>query len=665
YPQWLKSTLERITDRLDPASAGRDDNPEASENKRVEVDRTIKSQMIAWIITNCDDSRSVDIALQALAGAPDGLPHAPLEQCDTAALFLSRLELSYATFSATSTAPATQQLAAMSAAGRYLRGTVNWLYGGDSLPDIYDRRANYVENDRRYSLEYGAHSIWYSAYNEIMTLQHYPIEGPKIFVAIAAISFSHLDRSDERSIASIGSALDHVTSSLESHLRQGDITRSAAVLHALVKASVHYLVGRWPREEDHGQHGSLPVLLARGFVTCSYSAPNTAQAAVLALAAGAFANYTYPGGEKRTPDVDAREKRAVQVLRHYQTNKPNRHQLLGLYMFGFYSWLPGFISDGHDGHLAAITRELGSVTGGDDDFAYYIHNQDIWTMPSSFSLGDHAIKMASSCISSTSGITRNQTSAIAASLLLFFDAPYPYHSHIGLYLVALVGQCHMESKDDQILCMRAIAAQNIPAAPLRELNSVGGQSLLEHLCRTLISMDSAVTPFAAVHFGLLVARIASNEHDSLEDRQSALRPLLSLHDWSGDLQSHDPVTLSNLVSHLEEIITTKSMANSLQRTMQFVANFCSSSPNTGPDPGPSSEVPVNWSDKLKALKRQWYYQPSHEEFERLYAEQQGGSTSHPPQVMEEEPVPAPDTAKTEARPDEQPEVVDQGMSWSL
>ncbi|KAG9123326.1 hypothetical protein FRC07_015094, partial [Ceratobasidium sp. 392] len=639
------------------------------EYKNVPMD-SVTSQMLAWMITNCEDSRSVDIALQALAGAHDGLPHAPFEQCNTATLVLSRLELSCATFSATSTAPSTQQLAAISAAVRYLRGTANWFYGGYSVPaggyhrwSSYDRWENYVENDRKNRLEYGDYGKLHPACAQIMALPHHRIEDSRILVAIAAISFSHLVGGDEIFIASIGSALDHVTSSLESHLQEGGITLSATVLYALVKASVHYLVGRWPREEDHGQHGSLPVLLARVFVTYYNSAPDTAQEAALALAAGAFANYSYPGGEMPTFDVDAREKRAVQVLRHYQINKPDRGQMFALYMFGFYSWLPWFISDGHDEQLAAITRELGFFTRGDEYWIGNMLQKDIWTTPSSFSVRDYAIKAVSSFMSSTPGITRNQTSGIATSLLLFFNLRYSYQSHVGLYLVALVGLCHTESKDDQMLCMRSIVAQNIPDAPLRELSAVDGQSLLEHLCRTLISIDSAVAPLAAVHFGLLVARIASNEEDSLEDRQSALRPLLSLHDWSGDLQGHDAVTLSNLVSHLEEIIRTKSMANSLQRTMQFVANFCSSSPNTGPDPGPSSEVPTGWLEKLKELKGS--YKTSLEELERLYAEQRGGSTSHPPQVVEEESVPAPDTTETEARPEEQAEVVDQDTSWGF
>ncbi|KAG9108431.1 hypothetical protein FRC07_008445 [Ceratobasidium sp. 392] len=639
YPQWLESTLERITRRLKPASAGRDENPEA---------RTITSHMIAWILTNCDDSRSVDIALQALAGGCDDLHREPLNQCNVLALILPRLEKSYMLFESTWETLSEQQLSAVSTASRYIRTAARWRTdAGDS-----------------------AAKLLYCASQKIVMLACHLGDDASILDAAATVPFFRRDWDDAvgKDLAkSIRHALVHPASTLESHFREPGEKLSATVLHVLVGSSAtRYLVSRWPREDDHGSHSSLPLLLARVFVTCYYSAPDTAQVAALALAAGAFANYTYPGGEEPTLDVDAREKRAVQVLQHYQANKPDSDQMFALYMFGFYSWLPWFISDGHDEQLAAITREISSLTSRNKYWGGVIPSKHIWTMPPSFSVGDHAIKTASSCISSTTGMTRNQTSAIAASLLLFFNLPYSSQSHIGLYLVALVGLCHTEFKHVQMFCMRAIARQDIPFAPLGELNAVDGQSLLEHLCRTLIGMNSAVTPFAAVYFGLLVARIASGKNASLEDRQSALRPLLSLHDWSGDPQGHDPVTLSNLVSHLEEITTTKSMANSLQRTMQFVANFCSSSPNTGPDPGSSSEVPANWFWKLWDLKRQWRDEPpSLEELERLYAEQQGGSTSHPPQVVEEESVPAPDTTKTEARPDEQPEVVDQDMSWSF
>ncbi|KAG9126681.1 hypothetical protein FRC07_002410 [Ceratobasidium sp. 392] len=668
YPQWLKSTLEKIRDRLDPDNTRRNDNLEASENKLVPTD-TVTSQMVAWMVTNCEDSRSVDIALQALAGAYDDLPQVPLEQCRALSLIFSRLKLSCALFENTSEPLSAQQQVAISTACRYLRGSANCWYGDGSVRNRYDRWAYYVEGSMR-DLSYRDYPQLHPAHRKLLTLSRHRIDDSGMLVAAASLIFSHvegLDRSDrirDQELAiSASNALDHMTSALESHFHEGGTSLSATVLQALVKGSIHYLVGRWPREEDHGQHGSLPGLLARVFVTCYGTAPDTAQAAALALAAGAFANYTYPGGEEPTLDVDAREKRAVQVLQHYQTNRPDRDHMFALYMFGFYSWLPWFISDGHDEQLAAITRELGSVTGRDEYWIDSIIRQDIRTMPPSFSLRDPAIKSVSNCMSSTTGTTQNQTSAIATSLLLFFESPYSNQSHIGLYLVALVGLCHAESKDDQKLCMRAIARQRIPYAPLTDLNSVDGQSLLEYLCRTLISMNSAVSPFAAVHFGLLVACIASDEQDSLEDRQSALRPLLSLHDWSGDLQGHDPVTLSDLVSHLEEIIRTKSMANSSQRTMQFVANFCSSSPNTGPDPGPSSEGHYYSWRKLADLKDS--YEPSLEELERLYAEQQGGSTSHPPQVVEDESVPAPDTTETEARPDEQVEVVDQDTSWGF
>ncbi|KAF8669620.1 hypothetical protein RHS04_08826 [Rhizoctonia solani] len=49
----------------------------------------VASQAISWMITNCEVPRSVDVALQAIAGANKRLPREPLEECK-AALVISR-----------------------------------------------------------------------------------------------------------------------------------------------------------------------------------------------------------------------------------------------------------------------------------------------------------------------------------------------------------------------------------------------------------------------------------------------------------------------------------------------------------------------------------------------------------------------------------------------
>ncbi|KAG8792133.1 hypothetical protein FRC12_007072 [Ceratobasidium sp. 428] len=51
----------------------------------------VTSQMITWLLTNCEDTHSVDVALQAIAGARHNLACAPLMQCGVLELLAPRL----------------------------------------------------------------------------------------------------------------------------------------------------------------------------------------------------------------------------------------------------------------------------------------------------------------------------------------------------------------------------------------------------------------------------------------------------------------------------------------------------------------------------------------------------------------------------------------------
>ncbi|EUC54423.1 transmembrane protein, putative, partial [Rhizoctonia solani AG-3 Rhs1AP] len=62
--------------------AGSDDQDEPTQDM-------VTSQAISWMITNCEVPRSVDVTLQAIAGANKQLPREPLERCN-AALVISR-----------------------------------------------------------------------------------------------------------------------------------------------------------------------------------------------------------------------------------------------------------------------------------------------------------------------------------------------------------------------------------------------------------------------------------------------------------------------------------------------------------------------------------------------------------------------------------------------
>ncbi|CAE6452496.1 unnamed protein product [Rhizoctonia solani] len=63
------------------------DKPEGREEEPSQD--IVASRAIGWMVTNCEVPRSVDIALQAIAGANKQLPREPLEECN-AALAISR-----------------------------------------------------------------------------------------------------------------------------------------------------------------------------------------------------------------------------------------------------------------------------------------------------------------------------------------------------------------------------------------------------------------------------------------------------------------------------------------------------------------------------------------------------------------------------------------------
>ncbi|CAE6450993.1 unnamed protein product [Rhizoctonia solani] len=78
FVEWFKNALVMLPQIFPEAK--RDDNPKQDK---------ITSNALHWLIQNCEVPSSVDIALQAIAGANRNLPRQPLEACG-AALFISR-----------------------------------------------------------------------------------------------------------------------------------------------------------------------------------------------------------------------------------------------------------------------------------------------------------------------------------------------------------------------------------------------------------------------------------------------------------------------------------------------------------------------------------------------------------------------------------------------
>jgi hypothetical protein len=88
-PIWVGRVLEKIFDLLKPIS-DQSTNTSSAADDQVPMD-SVTSQMLSWLIVNCEDPRSIDTALQAIAGASHKLPQEPLVESGAGQMLLQRL----------------------------------------------------------------------------------------------------------------------------------------------------------------------------------------------------------------------------------------------------------------------------------------------------------------------------------------------------------------------------------------------------------------------------------------------------------------------------------------------------------------------------------------------------------------------------------------------
>ncbi|KAG9089135.1 hypothetical protein FS749_001589 [Ceratobasidium sp. UAMH 11750] len=601
-PRWVNSTLSQLRDWIEPS--GRNPGRPTTENSLVPMD-IVTSQMLAWLIRNCEDLRSVDTALQAIAGANAELPQGPLAQCE--ALYLAVIRLNTYTEPDTGSKELTaEELSQLSVALRYSRACITLMSGHD--PETHKDR--WYMTPATEDLCYWLEDRVYSKHADLFKLLDQKTGDTRMLsVAAAAAAMPLAHWKPQYRVPELGmldKALDMVISVLKGHFQDRGTKLSPSMLRLLVEASVYYLVSRWPEEGRRDSHVLLSTLLAHVFVTSYTTAPDTARAAAVTLAAAAFACDTYPGGEKPTLGDDAREKRAADVLHYYRSHHPSQDETFALFIFGFFGLLPKLILNDQDTQLAGIIPRFKKVVDDNADLNDLLtKNIEIRTLPKQFRLIDHVIKPIYSHLSSATYDSNNKFTLATACLLPLFQPSEYLVQDQRIYLAAAIALCRTKSTDHQKLCMEVINEQGLPRAPLERLKSDDDKNLLTQLCQDLLNARTTV-PVAALSFGFLIASIISGD-GSLDSRQSALRPLLSLCDASpGYIKEPKPFDMGVLVSYLEQCVTDGSTGEIIGYIMQSVVDF---SEGTGLTPSPGfgaglggGTVNADWQSRLQDLK---------------------------------------------------------------
>jgi hypothetical protein len=112
----------------------------------------VTSRALSWMISNCETSNSVDITLQAIAGADHSLPCAPLLKCGAAAAVVQRLEACFSSRQLSVTDEGFASLVELGPESQTFRMAVLYarvlsflaLHGNRDVPDPLEQSYDYV-----------------------------------------------------------------------------------------------------------------------------------------------------------------------------------------------------------------------------------------------------------------------------------------------------------------------------------------------------------------------------------------------------------------------------------------------------------------------------------------------------------------------------------------
>ncbi|KAG8732619.1 hypothetical protein FRC10_000812 [Ceratobasidium sp. 414] len=640
---WASIALVKVSRKLFKQLAGflhkivLDAELDAYDGKEKALMDYLTSQMLAWLISNCEDSRSVDTTLQAIAGADHNLPHQPLNDSGILGLVSTRLD-AYVELDNKSKKYTVKDPSQFLIVLRYCR-TYIILTFGDIHQANKDGRSAYYEKDTGITDRPGLRRV-HSIYTDLLEQAEGKGFDSDVIATAASVAMPFSEWQSQLDRPSL--APETAFSILAKHLQSDCTLLSTSSLVTLMEFVPHYLLWAWSREnQDNLQHPQhlLPILLAQIFIKHHSTELEIARTSATALVTAAFAANDYYGGETPLKDPSDRKRRAAQVLQHYQTNPPDSETVLPLFIFGFYQLLPHLKFDLITEHLPGLLDYLDKVLQADFprfnlmDTGIRLHN-----IPSGYSLEQYALQPALGYLASFIEDTSNDAHQIAAAFwfspLLIHIPGSAYYEDPRIYGPALITLCRTNHTVLQNLLMNIIDEQPIPTDPevlISASNAEKGAganaakdagNLLGQLCGALMANETPALHVAILHFELLVARIVSST-GWLKDRQSALRPLLSSHSRFAGLKGSSPLSLEDLFSYLEKGIKgERCTRDSMPDMMQYVADFCAH--GVGPDKKPeeasgdgtkgTKQEKVDWYAKLVELKNA--YKPSAAKVER-------------------------------------------------
>ncbi|QRV72333.1 hypothetical protein RhiJN_00347 [Ceratobasidium sp. AG-Ba] len=566
----------------------------------------VTSQMLAWMIKNCEDSRSVEVALQAIGNARHELPPKPLLDCNALALVSARLEACAQLNMGSKTVLIKQQDMLLSAQ-RYGRAYAILQFGSASLA-LYNIRAfrelslcqvhDHLDKSKEVYTELSL--FWHAKRLEIddqanafSMLREWKWDLQRWAVMSDATAGTAPNSKDTGTILD-ANAIGRMPMTSEDNydvkMRNEDARLSVSRLFILLRLSAQYLVLCWANEVPQKQiQCRLPTILIRIFFGCRYSEPTVANMIAVIMAAATLAVDSRPDLSIFTRMANTPQRRALRMLQFYQAGDFRGATRDNLFLFALSGLLPRIdISFDCQGDLSAsnikqyFVNVMSLALESDRHFPRVSDMEgDSWICL------DHQIQQAARQF-----LTLAQTTNLAAEdeqRIVNGFSVLRFRGRWGIdgvvYAEALVALIYTKSEVLQKILIELIEARYTGTHRLiQDLRLDERENVLFRVCRTLPDALDANVRLVLPYCRLIVTDIMLCPYYTLEQRRDTLRPLLGSHTEYSGIQpsgsSANPLTVDSVASHVKELGPNESVSDGVWQMMQLIADFCGSEPDS-------------------------------------------------------------------------------------
>ncbi|KAG8696974.1 hypothetical protein FRC09_008164 [Ceratobasidium sp. 395] len=349
----------------------------------------VTCQMLLWLISNCEDSQLVDIALQSVAGARPGFPVAMLVEANVTELVVQRLNSCLVLNSRTNTI-SLKHATSIETVGLYVQALARLLESDAGFKLSSKHRVTQLDykllntfsnpnSDKRISKFTSFFSDRLGEDGDITTIAT-SIAVPLCYHMSAGNSSTPLEARYHASIIQLRN--DQL---IRSHLNRGVAIDSRALL-ALLEAAPHWIIRRTTPTGNIVELRSSIMLLVQLIRSPSCSAPEFQYALGLALTIVAVLMHNYPGWEHPQNNVWDRATRAIEVYRHYRVEhheEPRR--LLAFGLLGLLRGVSETSTTFRKDEITALVAVLTQIKDFHSIAGYHLH-----TFPNTLTIAQHA-----------------------------------------------------------------------------------------------------------------------------------------------------------------------------------------------------------------------------------------------------------------------------------